>query len=48
MAISSQAADPEANLMPVLIEASHHYVTEGEMMGALAGVFGRHVEKASI
>ena len=46
--LSSLAADPEINLMPALIDASRHYVTEGEMMDALAGVFGRHVEKASI
>ena len=46
--LASEAADPELNLMPALIEASRNYVTEGEMMGTLAGVFGRHVESASI
>jgi methylmalonyl-CoA mutase N-terminal domain/subunit len=46
--LTSLATDPEVNLMPALIEASRHYVTEGEMMSALANVFGRHVERASI
>jgi methylmalonyl-CoA mutase N-terminal domain/subunit len=46
--LASEAADPEVNLMPALIEASRNYVTEGEMMGTLAGVFGRYVESASI
>ena len=46
--LAAEAADPEVNLMPALIEASRHYVTEGEMMGTLAGVFGRYVESASI
>jgi methylmalonyl-CoA mutase N-terminal domain/subunit len=30
--------------MPALINASHAYVTIGEMMGAMEGVFGRYVE----
>jgi methylmalonyl-CoA mutase N-terminal domain/subunit len=30
--------------MPALIEASNAYVSLGEMMSALGGVFGRHVE----
>lgn len=38
------AADPTANLMPALIEASHSYVTLGEMMSSLGEVFGRHTE----
>ena len=42
--LATEAADPEVNLMPSLIEASKAYVTLGEMMGTLAGVFGRHVE----
>jgi methylmalonyl-CoA mutase N-terminal domain/subunit len=39
-----EAADPETNLMPVLIDAVRVYATEGEIMNALADVFGRYVE----
>ena len=46
--LATEAADPEVNLMPSLIEASKAYVTLGEMMGTLAGVFGRHVEVPTI
>ena len=46
--LAAEAADPEVNLMPSLIEASKAYVTLGEMMGTLAGVFGRHVEVPTI
>jgi methylmalonyl-CoA mutase N-terminal domain/subunit len=34
--------------MPALIEAARNDVTVGEMMNAMAGVFGRYVERASI
>ena len=43
-----EAEDPEVNLMPTLIEASHAYATVGEMMNTMAVVFGRHVEVPSI
>ena len=43
-----EAADPEVNLMPALIEASTAYATVGEMMTSMARVFGRHVEVPSI
>ena len=46
--LKSQAADPEVNLMPALIDASRAYVTLGEMMGALGEVFGRHTETPTI
>lgn len=46
--LAAEAADPEVNLMPTLIEASRAYVTLGEMMGTMAGVFGRHVEVPTI
>ena len=36
------AADPEANLMPALIAASHAMATEGEIVNTLAVEFGRH------
>ena len=46
--LATEAADPEVNLMPTLIEASHAYATLGEMMGTMADVFGRHVEVPTI
>jgi methylmalonyl-CoA mutase N-terminal domain/subunit len=42
------AADPEANLMPTLIDTVRTYASLGEVMSTLAGVFGRHVETPSI
>jgi methylmalonyl-CoA mutase N-terminal domain/subunit len=42
--LRTEAADPEVNLMPTLIEASQAYTTLGEMMSAMADVFGRHTE----
>jgi methylmalonyl-CoA mutase N-terminal domain/subunit len=46
--LAAEAADPEVNLMPTLVEASHAYATLGEMMGTMADVFGRHVEVPTI
>ncbi len=46
--LRTEAADPEVNLMPTLIEASRTYATLGEMMDTMAGVFGRHVETPTI
>mgnify|MGYP000414973848 CR=1 FL=1 len=46
--LATEAADPEVNLMPTLIEAAHAYVSLGEVMGTMAGVFGRHVEVPTI
>jgi methylmalonyl-CoA mutase N-terminal domain/subunit len=42
--VRTEAADPEHNLMPVLIDAANAYATEGEIMGAMADVFGRYIE----
>ena len=42
--LASEAADPEVNLMPALIDAARAEVTVGEMMATMAGVFGRYVE----
>jgi methylmalonyl-CoA mutase, N-terminal domain len=42
--LRAEAADPETNLMPTLIDASTAYATLGEMMSAMADVFGRHTE----
>ncbi len=43
-ALRQVASDPEANVMPALIDAAKAYATVGEMMSTMAGVFGRHVE----
>jgi len=43
-AVRADAARAEVNLMPALIRAVSTYATEGEIMGTLAEVFGRHVE----
>jgi methylmalonyl-CoA mutase, N-terminal domain len=43
-----EAADPEINLMPALIDAAVAYATLGETMAALGDVFGRHVEVPTI
>ncbi len=42
--LGDEAVDPGTNLMPTLIDAVRAYATEGEIMGTLAGVFGRYVE----
>jgi methylmalonyl-CoA mutase N-terminal domain/subunit len=39
-----EAADPEVNLMPALIDAAKVYATLGEMMATMESQFGRHVE----
>jgi methylmalonyl-CoA mutase N-terminal domain/subunit len=41
----AEAADPEVNLMPALLDTVRTYATVGEIMGALADVFGRYVER---
>jgi methylmalonyl-CoA mutase N-terminal domain/subunit len=46
--LARDAADPGANLMPALIDASRAMVTLGEMMSTLSGVFGRHTEVPTI
>ncbi len=42
--VRADAALPDANLMPALLEAARAYATEGEVIDTLADVFGRHVE----
>ena len=42
--VRADAARPDVNLMPALIDAVHTYATEGEIMDTLAEVFGRYVE----
>jgi|JI10StandDraft_1071094.scaffolds.fasta_scaffold101919_3 methylmalonyl-CoA mutase, N-terminal domain len=46
--LAVEAADPEVNLMPTLVEAASAYVSLGEMMDTMATVFGRHVEVPTI
>jgi methylmalonyl-CoA mutase N-terminal domain/subunit len=43
-AVRVAAADPNENLMPSLLDAVRVYATEGEIMRALAEVFGTYVE----
>jgi len=46
--LAAEAADPEVNLMPTLVEAATAFVSLGEMMDTMASVFGRHVEVPTI
>ncbi len=46
--VRADAADPEVNLMPALIDAVNSYATLGEVMATLGEVFGRHVEVPTI
>ncbi len=46
--LTTESADPEVNLMPTLVETVGTYATLGEIMNAMAGVFGRHVEVPTI
>ena len=42
--IITAAADPEENLMPLLIEAGRAHVSEGEIVQALQSVWGDYRE----
>ena len=42
--LRADAAEPTVNLMPAILEAVDAYATVGEIMSALADVFGRHRE----
>ena len=46
--VRREAADPEMNLMPAFVDAVNSYATLGEVVDALADVFGRWVETARI
>ncbi|MCX6515033.1 MAG: methylmalonyl-CoA mutase family protein [Actinobacteria bacterium] len=46
--LETEAADPEINLMPALINASNARATVGEMMKSMGTVFGRHIEVPTI
>jgi len=42
--VATEAADPTVNLVPSILEATRAYATVGEIVGALATVFGRWAE----
>ncbi len=46
--LAAEAADPEINLMPALIDAVGCYATLGEVMGTMGTVFGKHIEVPTI
>jgi methylmalonyl-CoA mutase N-terminal domain/subunit len=46
--VRAEAAEPDVNLMPAIIDAVRVYATLGEVVDALADVFGRWVEAARI
>jgi methylmalonyl-CoA mutase N-terminal domain/subunit len=46
--VETEAADPEINLMPAIIDAVKVYATLGEVMASLGTVFGRHIEVPTI
>ncbi len=46
--LRADAREPTVNLMPALLEASRTYATLGEIVDALASVFGRWVEQPRI
>jgi methylmalonyl-CoA mutase N-terminal domain/subunit len=46
--VRADAAEPTVNLMPALLDASRAYATLGEIVDALASVFGRWVEQPRI
>jgi methylmalonyl-CoA mutase N-terminal domain/subunit len=46
--VRADAADPEVNLMPALLDAAHAYATVGETMAALGEVFGTYTETPTL
>jgi len=46
--VRNEAAAPEVNLVPAVLEAARAYATVGEVMGALGSVFGTWTERAGI
>jgi len=46
--VRSDAAEPTVNLMPALLDAARAYASLGEIVEALASVFGRWVEQPRI
>jgi len=46
--LQAEAAQPDVNLMPAIIDAVRAYATEGEIISTLAEVFGRWDERSTI
>ncbi|MDQ6617541.1 MAG: methylmalonyl-CoA mutase family protein [Actinomycetota bacterium] len=46
--VRAAASNPTANVMPAIIDAVRAYTTIGEIMAAMADVFGRYVERAAL
>jgi methylmalonyl-CoA mutase, N-terminal domain len=46
--VTAAAGDSSQNLMPVIVEAVKTYATVGEIMNAMAVVFGRYTEQSHI
>src|SRR5580698_1001328 len=44
--LQAACADPKDNLMPHLIDCVNAYCTEGEIVEAMAAVYGRYIERA--
>jgi methylmalonyl-CoA mutase N-terminal domain/subunit len=44
--LQTACRDPKDNLMPHLIDCANAYATEGEIVEAMASVFGRYTERA--
>jgi methylmalonyl-CoA mutase, N-terminal domain len=44
--LQTACRDPKDNLMPHLIDCVNAYATEGEIVEAMAGVYGRYTERA--
>ena len=47
-ALVEAAEQPDANLMPLIIDAVRTYASEGEIVAALESVFGTYVETAVV
>ncbi len=45
--LKKACADPNDNVMPHLIACVKTYLTEGEIVEAMAGVYGRYTEKVA-
>ena len=46
--LRDDAVEPDVNLMPALLEAAAAYVTVGEAIATLEGVFGTWTEHARV
>jgi len=46
--VTADARQPDRNVMPAILDAVRAYATEGEIVGALAEVFGRWTETPAI